>query len=68
MTKTELVDAIAEETDLLKKDIKEVIDTTFDTIMDYLEKEAEKPEKERDNMQIIGFGKFEGELYRNIIL
>ena len=68
MTKTELVDAIAEETNLLKKDIKEVIDTTFDTIMDYLAEEAEKPEKERDNMQIIGFAKFEGELYRNIIL
>jgi len=59
MTKLELVDAVAEETGLTKKDTKKIIDATFETIMDYLGEEAEKNEDNRDDVQIIGFGKFE---------
>ena len=59
MTKTELIDKVAEETGLTKKDTGKVINTTIDVIMDYLGEEAEKPEEERDNVQIIGFGTFE---------
>ena len=59
MTKLELVDAIAEETELFKKDIKKIIDATFETIMAYLGEEAKKAEEDRNKVQIIGFGNFE---------
>ena len=59
MTKLELIDAVAEETGLTKKDTKKTIDTAIDTIMDYLAGEAKKSEDDRDNVQIIGFGTFE---------
>ena len=59
MTKTELIDVIAEKTDLTKKDTGKVINTTIDTIMECLGEEAEKPEEDRDNVQLIGFGTFE---------
>ena len=59
MTKTELIDAVFEETDLFKKDVARIVNTTFDTIMEYLEEEAKKTEEKRDNVQIVGLGKFE---------
>ena len=59
MTKMELIDAIAEETDQYKKDVKEIVDNAFDTIMEYLGEEAGKVEDDRENVQIIGFGTFE---------
>jgi len=59
MTKLELIDAVAEETGLTKKDTGKVLNTAIDTIMDYLGGEAKKSEDDRDNVQIIGFGNFE---------
>ncbi|MFW5976718.1 MAG: HU family DNA-binding protein [Bacillota bacterium] len=59
MTKTELIDMVAEKTELTKKDTGEVVNTTIEVIMDYLSKEAKKNEENRDNVQIIGFGTFE---------
>ena len=59
MTKTELIDKVAEKTGLFKKDTDKIINTTIETIMEYLAEEAEKSEDERDNVQIIGFGTFE---------
>jgi len=59
VTKTELIDHVAEKTDMTKKDCDEIINATFDSIMDYLEEESEKDEEKRDKVQIIGFGSFE---------
>ncbi|SDL90315.1 HU family DNA-binding protein [Halarsenatibacter silvermanii] len=59
MTKTELIDHVAEKTDMTKKDCDKIINATFDSIMDYLEEEADKEEEQRDKVQIIGFGSFE---------
>ncbi|MGM0413808.1 MAG: HU family DNA-binding protein [Bacillota bacterium] len=59
MTKTELIDLVAEKTGHTKKDCNEIVNTTFDSIMDYLTEEAEKSQDTRDNVQIIGFGSFE---------
>ncbi|MFW5979860.1 MAG: HU family DNA-binding protein [Halanaerobiales bacterium] len=59
MTKTELIDVVAEKTGLTKKDCGEIVNTTLDTIVDHLSEEAQKGEDERDNVQIIGFGTFE---------
>ena len=59
MTKTELIDVVAKETELTKKDTGKIINTTMETIMNYLGQEAKKPEEERDKVQIIGFGTFE---------
>ena len=59
MTKNELIDAVAEETGVTKKDTGEVINQTIDTIMNHLRSEAEKDEENRDNVQLIGFGTFE---------
>ena len=47
MTKKELIDKVAEETDLTKKDTDEIVNTCFKTIMEYLKSEAEKPEEEK---------------------
>ena len=59
MTKTELIDAVAEKTGLTKKDTGIILNTTIETIMEYLGEEAKKAEDNRDNVQIIGFGNFE---------
>ncbi len=59
VTKTELIDAVAEKTGLTKKDSGEAVNAVFETIVDYLSKEATKKEADRDNVQIIGFGTFE---------
>ena len=59
MTKTDLIDAVAEETGLTKKDTGKVLNTTIETVMDYLGEEAKNSEDNRDNVQIIGFGTFE---------
>jgi len=59
MTKTELIDVVAEKTDLTKKDSGEAVNAVIDTIVDYLSDEANKSEDERDNVQLIGFGSFE---------
>lgn len=59
MTKTELIDAVAEKTGLTKKDSGEAVNGVFDTIVEYLSEEANKSEDGRDNVQIIGFGTFE---------
>ena len=59
MTKTDLVDKIAEKTGLTKKDTNETVTAVFDTIVEYLTEETNKPEDERDKVQIIGFGSFE---------
>lgn len=59
MTKTDLVDLVAEKTDLTKKDTGKVINTTIEEIMNYLSEEAQKGEDNRDNVQLIGFGTFE---------
>lgn len=59
MTKTDLIDMVAEETDQTKKDTGEIINTAIDSIMEYLSEEANKAEDNRDNVQIIGFGTFE---------
>lgn len=59
MTKTDLIDMVAEKTNMTKKDTGEIINTAVDGIMDYLSEEADKSEGKRDNVQIIGFGTFE---------
>ncbi|MGM0410503.1 MAG: HU family DNA-binding protein [Bacillota bacterium] len=59
MTKTELIDVVAEKTGLTKKDCGEVINTALETVEGYLGEEAKKTEDDRDNVQIIGFGTFE---------
>ena len=59
MTNTELIDHVAEKTDMTKKDTDKIINATFDSIMEYLEEESKKEEEERDKVQIIGFGSFE---------
>lgn len=59
MTKTDLIDVVAEETGLTKRDTSKIINTVVETIMDYLGQEAKKPEDDRDMVQIIGFGSFE---------
>ncbi len=59
MTKTELIDVVAEKTGLTKKDSGEAINAVIDTIVEHLSDEAEKSEDTRDNVQIIGFGSFE---------
>lgn len=50
MTKAELIGAVAENTNLTKKDAEAAIDATFDAIADALAK--------KDKIQIAGFGAF----------
>lgn len=59
MTKTELIDAVAEKTGLTKKDTGEAVNAVFDTIVEHLSSQAAKDADSRDNVQIIGFGTFE---------
>ncbi len=51
MNKTDLVNAVAETSELSKKDAAKAVDAVFQTIMDSL--------KSGDKVQIIGFGNFE---------
>jgi DNA-binding protein HU-beta len=51
MNKKELVNAVAEKTQLKKKDVKLVIDTLFETIAAVLEK--------GEKVQLVDFGTFE---------
>jgi len=51
MTKTDLVDKIAEKTGLTKKDTGNVVNTLFETIQETL--------ADHEKVQIIGFGTFE---------
>lgn len=51
MNKKELVNAVAEKTQLKKKDVKLVIDTLFETIAAALEK--------GEKVQLVDFGTFE---------
>lgn len=51
MNKTELINAVAEATDLSKKDAGKAVDAVFDTILNTLAK--------GEKVQLIGFGNFE---------
>jgi len=51
MNKTDLINAVAESTELSKKDAGKAVDAVFQTIMDSLGK--------GEKVQIIGFGNFE---------
>ena len=51
MNKTELIDAIAKETGLSKKDSGKAVDAFVDTVTKAL--------KKKDKVQLIGFGTFE---------
>ncbi len=51
MTKQELIEIIASENDMTKKDVTAVIDTFFE--------EIKKTVKNGDKIQFIGFGSFE---------
>ncbi|SDN37608.1 HU family DNA-binding protein [Alkalicoccus daliensis] len=51
MNKTELINAVAEKTDLSKKDATGAVDAVFDIITSSLEKQ--------EKVQLIGFGNFE---------
>ena len=51
MNKTDLINAVAEASELSKKDATKAVDAVFDTILDAL--------KEGDKVQLIGFGNFD---------
>ncbi|WP_147804800.1 HU family DNA-binding protein [Alkalicoccus halolimnae] len=51
MNKTELINAVAEKTELSKKDATGAVDAVFDIITDALQKQ--------EKVQLIGFGNFE---------
>lgn len=51
MNKTDLVNVVAEKTDITKKDTAKIVDAVFDSIMDAL--------STGDKVQLIGFGNFE---------
>ena len=51
MNKTELINSVAEASELSKKDATKAVDSVFDTILDAL--------KNGDKIQLIGFGNFE---------
>jgi len=51
MNKTELVNAVAESTELSKKDATKAVDAVFDAIQEALQN--------GDKVQLIGFGNFE---------
>ncbi len=59
ITKTNLVDQIADRTGLTKKDSKAALDSVLEIITDNLAEEAKKSEDERSKVQLIGFGSFE---------
>lgn len=51
MNKTELIEAVANATELTKKDASKAVDAVFDTILNAL--------KNGEKVQLIGFGNFE---------
>lgn len=51
MNKTELISAVAEKSELSKKDATNAVDAVFDSILSAL--------KNGDKVQLIGFGNFE---------
>lgn len=51
MNKTDLVNAVAEKSDLAKKDATKAVDAVFESVMDSL--------KNGEKVQLIGFGNFE---------
>ncbi|OEH93460.1 HU family DNA-binding protein [Bacillus solimangrovi] len=51
MNKTELINAVAENSELSKKDATKAVDAVFESIMNALQ--------EGDKVQLIGFGNFE---------
>ncbi|MDA1475328.1 non-specific DNA-binding protein Hbs [Bacillus sp. CLL-7-23] len=51
MNKTELINAVAEASELSKKDATKAVDSVFDTILEVL--------KNGEKIQLIGFGNFE---------
>jgi DNA-binding protein HU-beta len=51
VNKTELINAVAEKTELSKKDATGAVDAVFDIITDALQKQ--------EKVQLIGFGNFE---------
>ncbi|MCM3599773.1 MULTISPECIES: HU family DNA-binding protein [Robertmurraya] len=51
MNKTELINAVAEASELSKKDATKAVDAVFDSILEAL--------KNGDKVQLIGFGNFE---------
>jgi DNA-binding protein HU-beta len=51
MNKTELINAVAESSELSKKDATKAVDAVFDSILNAL--------KDGDKVQLIGFGNFE---------
>lgn len=51
MNKTDLINAVAERSELSKKDAAKAVDAVFETVMDSLSK--------GEKVQIIGFGNFE---------
>jgi DNA-binding protein HU-beta len=51
MNKTELINAVAEASELSKKDATKAVDAVFDAILEAL--------KNGDKVQLIGFGNFE---------
>ncbi|MET3682340.1 DNA-binding protein HU-beta [Alkalibacillus flavidus] len=51
MNKTDLVNAVAEQADLSKKDASKAVDSVFESITDSL--------KKSEKVQLIGFGNFE---------
>ena len=51
MNKTDLINAVAEKSELSKKDAAKAVDAVFESVMDSL--------SEGEKVQIIGFGNFE---------
>jgi DNA-binding protein HU-beta len=51
MNKTDLINAVAEKSDLSKKDATKAVDAVFESVMDSL--------KDGEKVQLIGFGNFE---------
>ncbi|KGX92168.1 transcriptional regulator [Pontibacillus halophilus JSM 076056 = DSM 19796] len=51
MNKTDLINAVAEKSDISKKDATKAVDAVFESITDSL--------KDGDKVQLIGFGNFE---------
>ncbi|WP_028401433.1 HU family DNA-binding protein [Ectobacillus panaciterrae] len=51
MNKTDLVNSVAEQAELTKKDAAQAVDAVFETILNAL--------KEGDSVQLLGFGNFE---------
>jgi len=51
MNKTDLINAVAEKSELSKKDATKAVDAVFETVSDAL--------KDGDKVQLIGFGNFE---------